>query len=355
MLVFYIGFSLGSFSLATDFIPSAVDLLDQNISKTGRLKSRKEGGSGGIRDESSPSAVNRTHFEETSSVESLFLLAQVYGEKEDYENQVRVLRRLIAKDRKNGKYWLKLIKALRLWYFKTHELNYKKETVDAIRQVKELKLNRKYQELAQLEMLSLLQNQKDIKLNHYAILELYNQLVRNFGKKKMYIRGVCEYLYINQFYQKSLSNCKKAIQNDPRGVSNYVYYALSLKDPLKKETNLKQVADRFSKSFLAQLKAGDVFFGQKNYKKALFYYSRAVRLNSQSVEAQVGLAQSLFSDGQFKKSYSHFLKACLLDRQEALWIFKKAKSLLNQKNKFVLAEFFEKGMTKCSNQNKPSF
>ena len=94
---------------------------------------------------------------------------------------------------------------------------------------------------------------------------------------------------------------------------------------------------------MAQLQAGEVFLKQKSYSSAAIYYRKAVQLAPNSAPARVGLAQSLFGMGQFKKAYLHFMKACILNKSEYLWVFKQAKSMLNQQNRFSVAEFFEKG------------
>ena len=246
-------------------------------------------------------------------------------------------------------YQLELVKALRKAYFKTAEPEYRKQTVEAIHQA--LQLDKKYHELAQLEMLSLLQYKKDVEVNHYAILKLLQNIISKFGNKKIYVRDLCKYLYINKFYQQSLTTCKKAIRQDPKGVGNYIYYALSMEDSVKMEEQLKRVANKFPKSALAQMQTGKMLLKQKSYSFAVIYYRRAVRLTPKSAPARAGLAQSLFEIGQFKKAYSHFIKACILNKSEYLWVFKQAKSVLNQQNRFSLAEFFEKGINQCFHES----
>ena len=294
-------------------------------------------------------SIQRLESITNNSPESLLLLAQAYYDKGDYKNQIRILEKLVNKYKKNGLYHLELIRAFRKAYFKTAEPDYRKKTVESIHQV--LRLDKKYHEPAQLEMLSLLQYKKDIEANHYAILKLLQSIISEFGNKKIYVRNLCKYLYINKFYQQSLTTCKKAIKQDPDGVDNYVYYALSIEDSTKMEQQLKWVAKKFPQSALAQLQAGEVFLKQKSYPSAVIYYRRAVRLAPNSAPARAGLAQSLFGIGQFKKSYTHFVKACVLNKSEYLWVFKQAKSMLNQQNRFSVAEFFEKGINQCFHKN----
>ncbi len=297
-----------------------------------------------IRSNNKSQAVDREGL--AVSEESLLLLAQSYESKKDYENQIRILRKLVSKNKTNSSYHLQLIRAFKTRYFHTKNIEHKKEVVQTIHQVMQMK-NKKHHELAQLEMLSLLQYKEDVKYNNYAILELFQKMVRDFGKKKIYVRGLCEYLYINQFYQQSLKTCQEAKKIDPKGSSNYIYYALSVKDPEQMEKHLKSSAERFPQSALVQVKAGEHFLKQKSYQTAKMYYAKAVDLDASLVMAQLGLAQSLFGMEQFKIAYKHFLKACILDKPGTLWAFKQAKSKLNQKSQFKMAEFFRKGIIKC--------
>ena len=282
---------------------------------------------------------------EDSSPRSLLILAQAYENQEDYNNQIRILRKLTKKYKENGHYALELAKGLRKLYFKTALFEYRTEAIKIIDQV--LTMNKKYHERAYLETLELLKYKEDFEETSYTILKLLQTLIREYGIKRTYIKDICKYFYINKFYGQSLSGCKKAMRYDPKEPSNYVYYALSMKEPKDQEKHLKKSAKKFPKSALIQTKTGQFFTEQKDYESALPYFKQAVNIKKNSAEARLGLAQSLFYTGKEKQSYKHFLKACLLDKQKMLWFFKQAKSILNQKNKFKLGTSFQKGITRC--------
>ena len=282
---------------------------------------------------------------ENSSPRSLLILAQAYENQEDYNNQIRILRKLTKKYNENGHYALELAKGLRKLYFKTALFEYRTEAIKIIDQV--LTMNKKYHERAYLEMLELLKYKEDSEETGYTILKLLQTLIREYGIKRTYIKDICKYFYINKFYGQSLSGCKKAMRYDPKEPSNYVYYALSMKEPKDQEKHLKKSAKKFPKSALIQTKTGQFFTKQKDYESALPYFKQAVDIKKNSAEARLGLAQSLFHTGKEKQSYKHFLKACLLDKQKMLWFFKQAKSILNQKNKFKLGTTFQRGITRC--------
>ena len=291
-------------------------------------------------------AVQRQGALSQLSPRSLLVLAQAYEQKGDYKNQVLTLRRLVQKNKKKELYLLELSKGLRKLYFKTGIFKHREEAIKTIQQVYALK--KKYHERARLEMLELLKFSEDSEENKYAILKLLQDLIREFGVKKSYVRDMCKYLYINKFYRQSLSSCKKAIKYYPAEPENYVYYALSLEDETKKEKHLKHTGRRFPKSLFVQLKIGQFFIEQKDYLSALPHFKNAVQWGgSDSAPAQLGLAQSLFHTEREKQSYKLFLKACMLDKPKMLWFFKQAKSILNQKGRFALASGFDKGITKC--------
>ena len=282
---------------------------------------------------------------EDNSSRSLLILAQAYENTGDHENQIRVLRQLIKKDKKNGTYLLELAKGLRQRYFKTGRFEYRDSARETIKQV--LTLDKKYREKAHLEMLALLKYKEDSEETNYAILKLLQTLLREFGLKRSYIKDICKYFYINKYYSQSLSGCKKAMRYDPLEPDNYVYYALSHESPDDVEKHLKTAAKKFPKSTFAQESAGQFFIEQKDYKSARPYFQNAVSSAPQSAQVQLGLAQALFHTGKEDQSYKHFLKACMLNKPKMLWAFKQAKSILNQKSKFKLATSFENGITKC--------
>ena len=290
-------------------------------------------------------AINLLESLEDSSPRSLMILAQAYENTGDYDNQIRVLRKLIKKNKKNGTYLIELAKGLKNLYFKTGLFQHREEAVKTIDQV--LTLHKKYHEKAQLEMLTLLKYKEDSEETNYAILKLLQKMLREFGVKKSYIKDICKYFYINKFYKQSLSGCKKAIKYDPKEPSNYIYHALSMEILEDTEKHLKKTVKKFPKSTFAHIKTGLFLLEQKEYKSALPYFKTVLSKKPHSAEGQLGLAQSLFHTGKEKKSYKHFLKACMLNKPQMLWAFKQAKSILNQKSKFKLASFFERGITQC--------
>ncbi len=294
--------------------------------------------------------IDRLESLEDSSPRSLFILARAYENKGDYKNQVRVLRKLVKKSKRKGRYMLELAKGLGKLYSKTHLLKYREEAVALINKV--LESHTKYRERAHLEMLTLLKyikhkEQAEEKETNYAILKLLQTLIREFGVKKAYVKDICKYFYINEFYSQSLAGCKKAIKKSPKEPSNYVYYALSMKNIEDREKELMKAVRRFPNSVLVRLKTGQFFIEQKNYKSALPHFQKAIKIKPDSAEIRMGLAQSLFHNEKEKESYKHFFKACMLNKHKMLWAFRQAKSLLNQKSRFKLADTFDKGITKC--------
>lgn len=282
---------------------------------------------------------------EENSPRSLIVLAQAYENTGDYSNQIRVLRQLVKKNKKNGTYLLELAKGLRNLYFKTGLFQHREEAITIINKV--LTLPKKYHEKAQMEMLTLLRYKEDSEETNYAILKLLQKMIREFGVKRHYIKDICKYFYINKFYKQSLSGCKKAMKYDPKEPSNYIYHALSMEKSEDIEKHLKNTVEKFPQSVFAQMKAGQFFIEQKDYKSALPYFKKILSKQPNSAEGQLGLAQSLLHSGKEKESYKHFFKACMLNKPKMLWPFKQAKSILNQKSKFKLASYFEKGITHC--------
>ena len=255
-----------------------------------------------------------------SSPSSLLTLAKIYKNKGDYKNQIRILKNLTAKEPENGSYLLHLAQVLVQVYSQTSKPQYKEQAIDTINNL--LELDKKHHEKANLLLLKLLKHKDDIKNNHYAILTQLQTMVRKFGMKPVYVRDTCKYLYINEFYRQARLVCKKAVSQNKKLADNYVYYGLSLKDPLKKLKYLKNIAKKFPHSLIAQEQLGKLLLDRQEYESAYIYYRQAVKLSSQSVSSRIGLAQTLFNMNYPKKAYVHFVKACALDKIKALPAFK---------------------------------
>ena len=298
-----------------------------------------------IQDNKNKKAIDLLESLEDTSARSLLILAQAYENTGDYKNQIRILKKLVKKYKKNGTYLIELAKGLRKLYFKTGLFKHREEAITHINET--LTLQKKYHENAHLEMLKLLKYKEDSDETNYAILKLLQTLIREFGVKRSYVKDICKYFYINKFYSQSLSGCKKAMKYDPKEPSNYIYHALSMEETEDIEKHLNQAVQKFPKVLFVRIRTGQFFIEQKEYKSALPHFNKALKIQSNSAEGQIGLAQSLFHNGKEKESYKHFFKACMLDKPQMLWAFKQAKSILNQKSKFKLASTFEQGITKC--------
>ena len=302
--------------------------------------------------ESQSHSPARTDSLTENSSTSLFVLAEAYEQRKDYKNQVRILNTLKKRAKEEDpEFLLKLAKAFSQAYFKTGDFSLRTESVNLINQLLDLG-KKKYKEPAQLVSLRLLKFKADDEDNRYDILQLVRKLIRDFGEKPHYMSDLCKYLYLNKFHKQSTAACRKAIKKQPSAPHNYIYYAWSFGEPRKTKAHLESAGAKFTDSYFVQIKAGSFYLEREEYDKALTFYKRALKLNENSVEAELGAARALFHTRQEESSYQHFLKACLLNKNKALWRFKQAKSILNQKSQFKLAERFEGGIDRCFLQSE---
>ena len=320
-------------------LTNELDILNKQLQPRLQQKSAVEH----IQDRKYHKAINLLESLDDLSPRSLIILAEAYENNEDYENQLRVLRKLVRKDDKNGAYLLELAKAFKNLYFKTLLITHKEEAIKTIQTIYTLK--KKYHEKADIQMLDLLK--KDEKENKYSILKLLQKMIREYGPKSQYTKELCKYFYINEYYNKSQQGCKRAMEFFPKEPNNYIYYALSMEKPKDIEKHLLSASKKFPRSYLAQIKTGQFFIEQKEYKKALPYFKKLIKLYPKSAEAQLGRAQTLFFTRKEIKAYKHYFKACMLDKKDMIWPFRQAKSILNQKSKFKLASRYDRAITKC--------
>lgn len=289
--------------------------------------------------------ITRLESLNNSSTVSLLILAQAYEDSKDYKNQIRILKQIVKKNKKNGDYLLKLVTGFRNLYFKTGLFTDRAKAMNTLKQV--YSRFKKHREKAHLEMITLLKYKEDSKETNYEILKLIQTVIKDFGAKKIYVNDLCRYLYINNFYKQSRSFCKTLIKKYPKEAPNYIYYALSMNKQNNIEKYLKKAGEKFPKNDFVQIHTGQFYLNKEEYTTALPYYKNVLIVNPLSSKGQIGMAKILFNTKKQKQSYKHFLKSCLLNKPLMLWEFQKAKAILNQKNKSALANMFSRGITQC--------
>ena len=294
-----------------------------------------------------------------ASFESLKLLAQVYNDRKDFQNQINVLNILSVNYSKNPESFYLLAMGYKNKYLNVEtdgfiktdkeileeKKKYEEEIIKSLNQA--LKLDSKHiaSYLALLDVLMKLDTETEEKQHTRASLSVVLDMWKNLKQNKYYI-DLCKAYYDNKFFKQSLKACARSVRKNPKDPISPLILSLSLSDQKKKEEKLVLTAEAFPNSFFVQYKAG-LYFLDKSPRSAVLYLSSAQKLDPKHVILNKILAKLLFENGEEEKSYNYFLNSCLLTEGVFLEEFRKAKRALRRKSKVDLVVKFQKGLKEC--------
>ncbi len=201
-------------------------------------------------------------------------------------------------------------------------------------------------------------------LNHYYIewaqnTEFYNKdfalqnlefikvIQKRFGETNKTAKYLCQYLIRNHLYQEAHPSCQKAKNLNPKNPETLIYTDYLLNNQNKK--SLLKILKKHPHSVKVYLVVGELFFDQEKYSLSYKYFKKALSLDSQSLSAILGAAQSLFYEDKPNEALLYYVKACGLSVLKTRNLFQKAKSILNQKNLFDIASRYQAQLNYCVN------
>ncbi len=273
-------------------------------------------------------------------------LAFSYSNLKKYEDEVRVLNVIAAKEEENHEWHMLLGQAYlkQAGETKDHVRNSMLVTkaIQHLRMV--LKIQKKYKPAFDLLLKTFLQQKA-----HNEARELITEGINNFGRRPDLYRELCRIDSNDGFLVQAVENCTESIQISPKFPDHYVYLIQALydqKEEIRAERNAISAAKKFPSSEFVQWAAGTMFLRKKNYPVATRYFQTAVKAMPDSGRAQFGLAQSLYESGREKEALDHFIKACKLE-PSSIDTFLSSGSRLKQTGKTELGNKFVQAANTC--------
>lgn len=265
-----------------------------------------------------------------ASAKGLVVLANAYEALNDNLNEVRTLKFLLEKEPNRFRPHFLLGQA----YERNKQV---KEAIDHYR--KSVGFAKKH--LPSYDaMLRIFRDQS----NYYEARLLVQDKIRNVGERKEFFNELCELYEKGGFLKEGVKICQRAIKMDPKHPQNHVYLARSYANQQKKEVAKRvftNAAKRFKKSEFVLWSAGEFFYQQTNYPAAVRYLQQAVKADSSSARAQLGLAISLFEISSYEKAMKSYLNSCKYDEtKESLMAYRTAIARLRQEDKWQWANKF---------------
>lgn len=254
-------------------------------------------------------------------------LASAYQEKKDYTNQVRILKLLRTQNEESPQAHFILGHALmNLSSVEKNPHQQKKIEEEAIASFRVAqRLKPKYREVYDVLLSIFLKSN-----NRYEARAMLNDMITAFGKQPQFYNELCRLYALDSFIEPAIENCQLAISISPKYPDNFVYLAMSYKDKKEQEKagkTLSSAAKNFPQSEFVQRAAGQFFSNEKNYPVAAKYFQQAVIADPKSAISQLGLAVSLFENGDYKTSLNHYKLACEIDRTYADFVIESAAKL----------------------------
>ena len=147
--------------------------------------------------------------------------------------------------------------------------------------------------------------------------DLISDMSKRFGAKPRWVSELCHLFVLDAFQEKAVETCSKALKVDKNNPMNAVHLATTYREqnePDKAKNILIKTATRIKRSEPVQTALGDYFTEKKNFVDAYRWYKAAVKNDSKSFAAQIGLAQSSLELQKMEDSLNAFVAACKLNR-----------------------------------------
>lgn len=296
-------------------------------------------------------------FYNKATFESLELLAELFKQKNDSDNHIKVLEMIVSNYPKKPKGHFLLGMGYKQLYIKemTKDLQTKTKAIDSLSRA--IKLDRKYKE-AYEQLLPFLMGTDPLKVKHNQFsLGLIKDMIRYLHDPGNYSL-LCEAYYETDFVKQTRKACRKATEEDPKQPKNHLYLAFVQENKKDIRKKVEEVATKFQDSYPVQFKAG-LFFVQENPALATEYLQKATEVQPHSYPAHIQLAWLLFNADRIEESYEHFFQSCVHSNGKLMKDFQTATAQLRLKKKISVTtdtskieRKWKKGISECFNKLK---
>lgn len=268
-------------------------------------------------------------------MESQLILAGAYNQLQMFNDEVRVLNKVVEKTPDNHE-------ALYILGYAHLNANNIDDATSSFRRA--IKLNRKYRE-AYEALLGIFQKSQ----NNYESRIVLKDMLKQLGKNPSSYSHLCRLDSSDGYIEPAIKTCRRAIKMDPKNPDNHVYLAQSLSDKRNESKAgriLIRASKRFPKSEFVQWAAGQYYFRQNNYPVAAKYFNRAVSADVKSARAYLGFALSIFEQKKYDKALKAFMSACELD-ESSLEKLREAQGKLRSAKEVAWSKRYSREVYEC--------
>ncbi len=270
------------------------------------------------------------------TVESLLLQAQILAQKENYEEQIRILGILLTLLPNHVKTYMDIGHAYQ-------KLEKPKEAIQHYRMA--LEKNKKYKN-AYKGLWQILEAQK-----HFADMAIIlEDFLKLFPKDQEGHAKLCQLNMRLGFLDESIVACRRAIDIDDLNPNNHVYLGLAHKRNEKKDQYKKIIlmaGRQFKKSPLAQYEAGLLSEESHLWEVALGFYTHCHQANEKAITCLNKKADMEVKLGQYEQASQSLLTACRLNKFTAYHKIRDVMGQVRVQKKIKWYHHFKKMTQQC--------
>lgn len=280
---------------------------------------------------------------------ALLLTIRAHEKKKEWDQVLKVTLVMLSRDAKDkealfyqGRSYLAQRKD------NQKAFNKEKETQAAEVLKKAIEIDPKYQE-AYEEFAKIYDVKKGV--NYYELRLWYQGMVEKLGEKPEFLAKLCEIDTLDGVNESAIKYCEKAIQMDPLNATNFVYLGRVQKnigESEKSHKTLKEAAEKFQKSTLAQETYAKLLDEDKNYIESFKVYEQCIATDKKNETCLVSAAYAGAQIQKLEKSLEYIKAACQINRSHSVDA-RKIAAQLKQSQKADWMEKFEHAAEWCSN------
>jgi len=186
--------------------------------------------------------------------------------------------------------------------------------------------------------------------NNYERRALLTDVQKVFGETPEVVTKLCRFYSQDNYIEKGIELCLKAINLNPNIPDNHVFLALNYKASNEVPQSLKIIqvaAKRFSKSEFAQFTAGKMNDEIKNFETSRYFYRRCVKTDPNSDRCWGKLGQAALQLKDFQESLDAFVKACKLNSRAHYTNFRNATTTVRIQRQAQWEDKFQNAVDQC--------
>lgn len=182
--------------------------------------------------------------------------------------------------------------------------------------------------------------------NLYELRIIYQDMIKHLGPKPQYLQKICEINFSDSVMAAASTSCRESYNKNRNLADAHVYYGASLialGDIKRGLPILKNAAQKFSKSELAQFHYGSYLEENKNFIASYEIFKTGTKADEKSARSWLGLANAAFEIQKYEEALAAYKKACALDRKTTVALRKATASLRATRNSEWISKYQDAG------------